>query len=144
MKAGLIWVGGLAQTYTLAGVSYGPSTKPLQIPAGLADTLGLEEIDEPESTDTGTGITLLGEAQAALRTVLDAQQQIAALFPQFKPGDILTSEDGPHPLVEAVKALKADSISPVDYDRVIVYGQGQAVKVAELTTELNTLKAQVA
>ncbi len=140
----LVWVAGLSRTYTIGDKSYGPSEKPIQVPEGLAGALELREVDAPEeaeSTEVG-GITLLGETQAALRTVVKAQEQIAELFPQFGPGDILTTEDGAHPLVEAVKQLKADSVSRAEYDRVVSDSQSQGLKLAEVTTERNEALAR--
>lgn len=108
---------GLPSTYIWGNDKFGPFTaseeKPyVEVPASFASALGLSLYDpepaadpEPQASEPveGTGITLLGQTEDALRTVLDAQAQIADLFPEFKGGDLLTTEAGPHPLVEAVQ-----------------------------------------
>jgi hypothetical protein len=74
----LIWVIAMTGCYGYEGKYYGPSSKPIQIPEGLAQTLGLEEIDEPQPDEealTGGSTALETEKQkleADLKTAKDA------------------------------------------------------------------------
>ncbi len=105
----------LPSTYIWGDNKYGPFTASddasfLKVPESMASALGLPLYDPEAEAEAGTpvegtGITLLGQTEDALRTVLDAQKQIADLFPKFEGGDVLTTEAGTHPLVEAVQEV---------------------------------------
>jgi len=80
----LVWVAALATTYTLDGTSYGPSSTPVQVPANLAQALGLPEVDAPAAyvEDDGADIQDLLDANASLKADLDKAhatlQEVAA------------------------------------------------------------------